>query len=118
MSQRLSIVKQMFGRVEFLLHLKRYIESLLFTTSCFLFLALAAKRQVMIGKPDLGGDWTLIDHHGERRTNKDFLGQWVILYFGFSFCPDICPEQMEKLVEAVDRIGKFSLVFFQPIFYS
>lgn len=63
----------------------------------------------MIGKADLGGDWRLKDHHGERRTNQDFLGQWVILYFGFSFCPDICPEQMEKLVEAVDRIGMIAI---------
>lgn len=62
-----------------------------------------------IGRPDLGGDWVLVDHHGNRRTNKDFLGKWVILYFGFSFCPDICPEEMEKLVEAVDRIGRLSI---------
>jgi len=61
---------------------------------------------VSVGKPALGGEWTLTDHHGDLRDSKDFLGQWLILYFGFSFCPDICPEEMEKLVEAVDRIGK------------
>ena len=71
-----------------------------------LSLDLAARRQVTIGKADFGGDWILTDHHGNRKSNKDFFGQWVILYFGFSFCPDICPEEMEKLVEAVNRIGE------------
>ncbi|XP_067946535.1 protein SCO1 homolog, mitochondrial-like [Watersipora subatra] len=65
---------------------------------------LAESRGVVIGKADLGGDWTLMDHTGTKRKNTDFLGQWLILYFGFTFCPDVCPEQMEKLVEAVDRI--------------
>ena len=70
---------------------------------------LAASKGVMIGKAALGGDWVLTDHHGNKRTNEDFFGQWLILYFGFSFCPDICPEQMEKLMEAVDRLGMCTL---------
>jgi len=76
-----------------------------------LILDIAATKQVVIGKADLGGDWVLIDHHGDKRSNLDFTGQWVLLYFGFTFCPDICPEQMEKLVETVDRIGQSVLQY-------
>jgi len=76
-------------------------------------------RPISVGKADLGGDWELIDQEGNKKTNSDYKGQWVILYFGFSFCPDVCPEQMEKLVEAVDRIDDDkSLPNVTPIFIT
>ena len=60
------------------------------------------------GKAALGGSFSLTDHNGVKRTNKDFLGQWVILYFGFTFCPDICPDELEKLATVIDKIGTFA----------
>ncbi|OWF56773.1 protein SCO1 homolog, mitochondrial-like [Mizuhopecten yessoensis] len=60
----------------------------------------------VVGKIEIGGKpWTLTDHNGVTRTDKDFEGQWVLFYFGFTHCPDVCPEELDKLakVEAVFR---------------
>lgn len=64
------------------------------------------ERTKSIGRPALGGPFSLIDHHNQPRRSEDFLGQWILIYFGFTHCPDICPEELEKMVEVVDEIGK------------
>ena len=72
--------------------------------------ALAEKERTRsLGKASLGGPFSLTDHNGERRTDKDFLGQWVLLYFGFTFCPDICPDELDKMTAVVTKIGERSL---------
>ncbi|XP_069808349.1 protein SCO1 homolog, mitochondrial isoform X2 [Dendropsophus ebraccatus] len=58
-----------------------------------------------LGKPLLGGPFSLIDHNGLPKTDQHFLGQWVLLYFGFTHCPDICPEEIEKMIQVVEQIG-------------
>ena len=50
--------------------------------------------------------WKLTDQYGKRRSIHDFQGQWVMLYFGFCHCPDICPEELEKLADVVKGIGE------------
>ena len=69
---------------------------------------LEKKTTQSVGKARLGGQWELIDHHGKLRSNSDFHGQWVLLYFGFTHCPDVCPEELEKLMEAVDTVGVYN----------
>lgn len=56
-------------------------------------------------KPLVGGDWELINQDGKTVTNKDFLGNWCIVYFGFTHCPDICPDELEKIVEVMSILG-------------
>ncbi|XP_077387189.1 protein SCO1 homolog, mitochondrial [Festucalex cinctus] len=62
------------------------------------------ERNKSIGRPALGGPFSLVDHNGKSVSNDDFLGQWVLIYFGFTHCPDICPDELEKMIEVVDTI--------------
>ncbi|NXG44967.1 SCO2 protein, partial [Psilopogon haemacephalus] len=57
-----------------------------------------ARRQEELRALALGqGDFQLLDHTGRSRRKSDFLGSWVLLYFGFTHCPDVCPEELDKL---------------------
>ena len=58
------------------------------------------------GKPDIGGEFHLVDHHGNQRSDKDFLGRWLLVYFGYTFCPDICPEELEKMGNVLNKLGE------------
>ncbi|KAF6737258.1 SCO1-like protein, mitochondrial [Oryzias melastigma] len=67
---------------------------------------LEKERNKSIGRPALGGPFSLVDHNNKPSSSQDFLGQWVLLYFGFTHCPDICPDEIEKMIEVVDEIDK------------
>ena len=53
----------------------------------------------------LGGPFTLLDHRGATVTDKDFRGRWMLIYFGYTFCPDVCPTSLGVMAEAMDLLG-------------
>lgn len=72
-----------------------------------LIIELARERNASVGKAAIGGEWSLVDYNGEPKTDKDYQGKWLAIYFGFTHCPDICPDEIEKMCEVVDILGKY-----------
>lgn len=64
-----------------------------------------AGATVSSGTADLGGPFTLIDDAGAVVTEAVFEGQPTLLYFGFSYCPDVCPTALQKLGRSQELMG-------------
>ncbi|CAG2111277.1 unnamed protein product [Medioppia subpectinata] len=69
-------------------------------------LSLEKERRRSMGKASIGGQFDLIDQNGKPFSSKDLLGKWLLLYFGFTHCPDICPDEIEKMVKAIEIVSK------------
>ena len=61
-----------------------------------------------MGRPKIGGPFNLIDAKTENSvTHEDLLGRFSLVYFGFTNCPDICPDELDKMGSVVDKVGGF-----------
>lgn len=54
----------------------------------------------------IGGPFTLVDQNGKTVSDTDFAGQYRLVYFGYSFCPDICPVDLQKLMRGLAQFEK------------
>lgn len=84
-----------------------------FRASAVLALAvmLAACAPAPVEEPPLkgatiGGPFALTDQRGRSVTDQDFTGQYRLMYFGFSYCPDVCPVDLQKLMQGLARFEK------------
>lgn len=62
-------------------------------------------KTVSVGTADLGGPFTLVDETGATVTEAALIGQPSLIYFGFSYCPDVCPVALQKLGAAQEIMG-------------
>ncbi|HWA91361.1 MAG TPA: SCO family protein [Rhizomicrobium sp.] len=53
----------------------------------------------------VGGPFKLIDQDGHARSDADYRGRYLLIYFGYSFCPDVCPTTLALMGNALDRLG-------------
>ena len=68
---------------------------------------LAIVSEEVIGKPKLGGPWTLYNSaNGQAFTSEQLRGKYQLIYFGFTYCPDICPEELEKQAQVLTELDK------------
>jgi len=72
---------------------------------------------LMWGREPVGGAFALIDHTGAPRTDRDFRGKLLLIYFGFTYCPDICPTDLQNIGLALDQLGAVSDKV-QPLFVT
>ena len=66
-------------------------------------------KMATYGKPLVGGPFSLVDHFGKPVTDLDFRGKYMLMYFGYTFCPDVCPEELERMGKIVDALGRSSM---------
>jgi protein SCO1/2 len=72
---------------------------------------------LMWGRGPIGGPFRLIDHTGRTRTDEDFRGKLLLVYFGYTWCPDVCPTDLQEIGLALDRLGPAGETV-QPLFIS
>ncbi len=66
----------------------------------------AAERKPPADFPiSFGGPFELVDHDGRRRTDRDFRGAFLLVFFGYTHCPDICPTGLQTMADALDLLG-------------
>lgn len=65
----------------------------------------------------VGGPFTLTDQDGKRVTDQDFRGKYMLIFFGFTFCPDVCPSELQVMSAALDQMGSEADKI-QPIFIT
>lgn len=69
------------------------------------FLAPNAPQTRSFGEALIGGPFSLIDQNGKRRTDADFRGRLMLVNFGYTSCPDICPLGLALMSDALERLG-------------
>ena len=69
------------------------------------------------GKAAIGGSYTLIDHNGRTVTDVDFHGKAQLIYFGYAYCPDVCPTALQQMGAALALAGR-AADHYQPMFIT
>jgi protein SCO1/2 len=74
-------------------------------------------NELMSGKAAVGAPFTLTNQQGRRVSLSDFRGKVVLLYFGFTYCPDVCPTDLAVIAQTIQSLGK-SGDQVQPLFVT
>ena len=89
------------------------VAVMLLGTGAYMFLA-GGGQPVAMG---VGGPFSLIDGDGKPVTDQTWRGKYMLVYFGYTFCPDVCPATLNNVADALDKIGpKADRV--QPLFVT
>ena len=70
---------------------------------------------------DIVGGFDLVDTAGNQVTDEDFLGEYQMVYFGYAFCPDVCPFDMQRMVQGLNSFAQANpdlAADVQPIFIT
>ncbi|KAK0392872.1 hypothetical protein NLU13_2366 [Sarocladium strictum] len=71
-----------------------------------------------VGRPKVGGPFELTDHNGKPFTSEMMKGRYSLVYFGFTRCPDICPEELDKMARMLDIVYEKSPASVIPLFVT
>ena len=99
---------------EFLMNKRTAIKSIaacaMMLASTVLFTACSEQKPAFaaidVTGADYAKDFSLTDHNGQARSIKDFQGKVVVMFFGYTQCPDVCPTSMAEIAEVRKQLGK------------
>jgi protein SCO1/2 len=66
----------------------------------------------------IGGAFTLVDQDGRAVTDETYRGKWLLMYFGYTHCPDACPTALNNMAEALDLLDARARTKLQPVFVT
>jgi protein SCO1/2 len=72
---------------------------------------------LMWNREPVGGPFELVDQTGKTRSDRDFRGSLMLVYFGFTYCPDVCPTDLMAIGQALELLGPDASNV-QPIFIT
>ena len=76
------------------------------------------KTEKNVAGISIGGAYDLVDHTGAPRTNVDFQGDYKLIYFGFTYCPAICPTELQKITATLKTLPSDLADKIQPLFIT
>ena len=76
-----------------------------------------ASNETSTGKADIGGGFTLTDQNGNQVSDSQFRGKYMLVFFGFTSCPSICPVGMATLTQVMEQLGDDASKV-QPVFIT
>lgn len=91
--------------------------------SLYLLITLQNPARTSVSKRDniediqIGGNFELIDHHGNIFNSERLKGKLSLVYFGFTYCPDICPTTLRKLSTVIETLSKYNISI-NPVFIT
>ena len=102
-------------------------RAILLFSATLLFLAIAIGGYSLLLRPPpggsgtgvalVGGPFSLIDHTGKPVSEQDFRGRFMLVFFGYTYCPDVCPTELQVMMAALDQLGPEAGKI-QPVFIS
>lgn len=60
----------------------------------------------VIGQAQVGGPFELVDGEGRTVTDEEFRGEYMLVYFGYTYCPDVCPTELQNMSRALELLGE------------
>ncbi len=86
--------------------------------AAWVFVPMPTNHTQPTGQALIGGPFSLENQDGKPVTNKDFRGEYMLIYFGYTYCPDICPVDLQTMSTALDLLDEGTLARIQPIFIT
>lgn len=68
--------------------------------------------------PTIGGPFALTDHDGNKVTDQSYAGRWKLIYFGYTYCPDVCPTSLGTMAAALDKLTPAQRAKLVPLFIT
>lgn len=99
-------------------------NSLLAVLAVVLIAAIAIGSRLMVwsgpehAQAAIGGPFTLVDGDGRQVTDADFRGKWMLIYFGYTFCPDVCPTALSVVAGAMEKLTPAEEAKLVPVFVT
>jgi protein SCO1/2 len=82
------------------------------------FVLSPATRSMAGGEALVGGPFRLTDQHGAEVTEQDFAGRYMLIYFGYTYCPDICSLSLANMTQAMDLLPPDEAEQVVPVFIT